>query len=211
MKTKVCNTCNTEKSLEEFSVNRRNKTDGRKGTCKVCNNEKEKLRSLTWSNNIEKVPDNNTSVVKVCRCCGIKAITQEDLKLFKPRPTRKYGFDSICIECEKTNRRYENLSEKSLNSIKARKYRERLKKYNLTENMYSALVQTAGNKCQICDVSFNKTRVCIDHCHLTGKVRGLLCDSCNTSIGKLGDTSSSVYKAYKYLHSFEVSNVGAGF
>jgi len=39
-------------------------------------------------------------------------------------------------------------------------------------------------------------RLDVDHCHETGLVRGLLCFKCNTAIGKLGDTASSVMNAY---------------
>lgn len=39
----------------------------------------------------------------------------------------------------------------------------------------------------------------IDHCHLTGKIRGVLCWDCNSAIGKLGDTIEGVRKALNYL------------
>jgi len=38
-----------------------------------------------------------------------------------------------------------------------------------------------------------------DHCHITGHFRGLLCNECNTSIGKLGDTIESIEKVLHYL------------
>ena len=43
----------------------------------------------------------------------------------------------------------------------------------------------------------------VDHCHDTGVVRGIICWSCNTAIGKLGDNAESVLKAYHYLRRFE--------
>jgi len=39
----------------------------------------------------------------------------------------------------------------------------------------------------------------VDHCHQTGKVRGILCHTCNQGLGKLGDTPESILKAYDYL------------
>lgn len=39
----------------------------------------------------------------------------------------------------------------------------------------------------------------VDHCHKTGKIRGLLCSKCNKAIGLLGDTLEGVQKAVKYL------------
>ena len=53
--------------------------------------------------------------------------------------------------------------------------------------------------CQMCDKDLSDTRVCIDHDHITGKVRGILCTSCNVGIGLLGDNIEGVEKALRYL------------
>lgn len=42
-------------------------------------------------------------------------------------------------------------------------------------------------------------RLAVDHCHSTGKIRGLLCHNCNTGLGKLGDSIESLTKALNYL------------
>jgi hypothetical protein len=42
-----------------------------------------------------------------------------------------------------------------------------------------------------------------DHCHITGKFRGWLCDNCNTGIGKLGDNKEGLQKALNYLLEWE--------
>jgi hypothetical protein len=39
----------------------------------------------------------------------------------------------------------------------------------------------------------------IDHCHDTGRVRGVLCQQCNTSLGKLGDSIDSIRSVLEYL------------
>lgn len=52
------------------------------------------------------------------------------------------------------------------------------------------------DSCMIC--TSNK-RIVIDHCHETGKVRGILCTNCNTVIAKLGDNKSGIQKALNYL------------
>ena len=46
-------------------------------------------------------------------------------------------------------------------------------------------------------------KMCIDHCHETGKVRGFLCNTCNSGIGFLGDKAHKVIKAAEYLKKFE--------
>lgn len=55
--------------------------------------------------------------------------------------------------------------------------------------------------CAICgDHQSNQARsMAVDHCHETGRVRGLLCMKCNTGIGKLGDSPELLRKAIAYL------------
>lgn len=56
------------------------------------------------------------------------------------------------------------------------------------------------HSCAICGES---EYICVDHCHDTGKVRGVLCRKHNAAIGALGDSSDQVEKALNYLKSFE--------
>jgi hypothetical protein len=82
---------------------------------------------------------------------------------------------------------------------KIREYKLR-KKYNITTEDYANLLKSQNGCCKICSSEPTKTRkLCVDHCHKTGKVRGLLCDSCNRGIGLLGDESKQLKIAYKYL------------
>lgn len=70
-------------------------------------------------------------------------------------------------------------------------------KYGLTLKNYNDLVKKQENKCKLCLKLTPKLH--IDHCHNTNKIRGLLCSSCNTSLGKLGDTVEKLQKAVDYL------------
>lgn len=45
--------------------------------------------------------------------------------------------------------------------------------------------------------------LCVDHDHVTGTVRGLLCNGCNHGIGKLGDNAEGVRRALAYLEAAE--------
>jgi hypothetical protein len=56
-------------------------------------------------------------------------------------------------------------------------------------------------KCHICDQVLEKD--CIDHDHITGKVRGILCPSCNMGIGLMKDDISVLQEAANYLRSYE--------
>lgn len=62
------------------------------------------------------------------------------------------------------------------------------KLYNIDLEDYNRMFTEQEGCCGICKrhQSEFKTALCVDHCHTTGKVRELLCDNCNTAIGKLG-------------------------
>jgi len=74
--------------------------------------------------------------------------------------------------------------------------------YGITTNDYNSMVVNQDDKCGICERQDKGTRRkywCVDHCHTTGRVRGLLCATCNKSLGQLGDTVESLQKAITYL------------
>lgn len=59
-----------------------------------------------------------------------------------------------------------------------------LKKYGLTLEQYEAMHNAQGGVCLICGKPNQNNRIlCVDHDHKTGKVRGLLCTSCNSKLG----------------------------
>lgn len=73
------------------------------------------------------------------------------------------------------------------------------RKYRLSLADFEALVLSQSNQCAICGKSFEHTKLVIDHCHKTGRVRGLLCDRCNVGIGRLFDDPIIVERALNYL------------
>lgn len=74
----------------------------------------------------------------------------------------------------------------------------RLKRYNISKEEYINLLNKQNNKCVICKKIPNK-KLGIDHCHKTGKIRGLLCNNCNSALGFLNDDMELVKNAYDYL------------
>lgn len=65
---------------------------------------------------------------------------------------------------------------------------------------YEVLLNAQGGVCKLCGSSPNTgRRLAVDHCHLTGEVRGLLCNGCNAAVGRLGDSADGLMKAYRYL------------
>jgi hypothetical protein len=74
--------------------------------------------------------------------------------------------------------------------------------YGMSLEEYDALFKEQDGKCAICGEhqgSLSK-RLGVDHCHETGKVRGLLCDKCNVSLGNFQDDVNLLGKAIEYLN-----------
>lgn len=74
---------------------------------------------------------------------------------------------------------------------------ERQKKLGITPDETQKLLEGQEGKCAICEDIMD--RPCLDHNHVTNKVRGLLCSSCNLGIGSLKDSPLIVEKALYYL------------
>jgi hypothetical protein len=75
--------------------------------------------------------------------------------------------------------------------------RTRLKhRYQLTFEQYQKLFEQQGGKCALCR---ERVAADVDHCHETGKVRGLLCRACNIGLGMFGDTIDGLFRAIEYL------------
>lgn len=84
--------------------------------------------------------------------------------------------------------------------IRKQRLMNRLKKEcNFSEEEYDKLVEVQAGCCAICGVEFGDGKVCVDHCHTTMKVRGLLCNECNTAIGFLQDNPQICMNAADYL------------
>jgi hypothetical protein len=67
---------------------------------------------------------------------------------------------------------------------------------------YDALLEAQGGTCALCDATTADLRgypLYVDHCHTTGRVRGLLCRLHNMAIATLGDSVESLHRAVCYL------------
>src|ERR1039457_1922838 len=76
--------------------------------------------------------------------------------------------------------------------------------YGVTPTQFQAMLLAQQNACAICHIPFSETHPigpCVDHCHKTQIVRGLLCRECNSGIGKLKDNPRLVLNALLYLTS----------
>src|SRR5262245_61146757 len=129
----------------------------------------------------------------------------------KYKESNKAYYDAHKEEINKRNSAYyqankETISEQARASRQARKHAndpslrsgELRRRYGLSPAEYDALLAEQGGACAICRKR-PKGRLCVDHCHLTGTVRGLLCRKCNTALGYLKDDQASLVAALAYL------------
>lgn len=86
-----------------------------------------------------------------------------------------------------------------------------LRSFGITLEQYNAMNEAQSGLCAICNRPpiTKASRLSVDHCHETGKIRGLLCTRCNTGIGMLGDSIQYVESALLYLvsHKNVLANV----
>lgn len=129
--------------------------------------------------------------------CG-RCKTVKPLSEFYVRRSRRNGVTSRCKACVA-----ELDAERAARPYNAQRSRELLlATYGLTEAEYSALLERQQGCCAICRSPANDKRLCVDHCHDTGVVRGLLCSPCNRAIGHLGDNAAGLRRALAYLEQF---------
>jgi len=158
-----------------------------------------------------------TSAFKKCERCGTKIPSRTHGRVRRfctPRcstlwwnayykSTRvKRGLNpKICVTCKK---KYKPTSSAQKRCIGCRHLLNG--QYNgFTETDYRKLYKKQKGKCALCDkpekiVQYGKRRsLGVDHNHKTGIVRGLLCRSCNSALGVLGDDVAGLRKALRYV------------
>ena len=85
-------------------------------------------------------------------------------------------------------------------------YLSKIRKYGLVEEDIRCMMDKQRGCCAVCDDSLYYPGIAryvtchIDHCHSTGKFRGLLCKQCNWGIGNLKDNIEILKNAIRYLN-----------
>ncbi len=85
---------------------------------------------------------------------------------------------------------------------KSRKY-AMLRKYGMTQEDADKMLADQGGVCAICHADNPQRKNSdwsIDHCHTTGRVRGILCTPCNTMLGNARDNKQTLANAIQYLN-----------
>lgn len=72
-------------------------------------------------------------------------------------------------------------------------------RFGITVEQYETMFLNQNGRCAICGREPDLQRLHVDHDHKTGRVRGLLCMTCNTALGKFSDDPELLRKAIEYL------------
>jgi hypothetical protein len=142
-------------------------------TCKQC----KQIKPLTDFYNEPRVKDGKQARCKVCH----------------GKVTEKYRKENLEI--------YRKASLKNWHSLDVKKKQERwIKRYGINAKDYKQMFDEQNGVCKICQKPcLSRQFLSVDHCHQTGKVRGLLCVKCNTALGMLDDNIQNLTSAIEYL------------
>lgn len=113
-------------------------------------------------------------------------------------PNRRYedGLQPYCRRCGATRQR-ESWARKS----SAARREANLKRYGLSIDDYDQMFTAQEGLCAVCDNKDEGRTLHVDHCHATGKVRGLLCHKCNGALGNAGDSIDRLTGLISYLQA----------
>jgi len=186
METQICTKCNIEQSITEFRKDQHNPT-GYHVHCRICYNlaQKEyraKNRDCvnTYANNYYK---ENAERIKAMR------------KL------KRQGKDTSEFHSKKSFDKDNYYNRGGWKKTRENSWRQR-GIIGMTYDIYEELLISQNNSCAICKKEHTDIKkLHIDHCHNTGKVRGLLCNNCNNGMGKLGDSIERLELVINYLKS----------
>ncbi len=131
--------------------------------------------------------------MKKCTKCGEQKLLSE----FNIRSDngKHLGSCKPCVKSYSKNNHLQNLNKRKNQKL------EKLYRISLAQKL--VMFDQQNGKCAICEEDFNNPRMAhVDHCHNTGKVRGLLCTKCNPGIGFFGDSIDKLKSAQEYLEKY---------
>lgn len=137
--------------------------------------------------------------MKLCTKCGLTKELEEFHRYKRTKDGRAYR----CILCDTVARKSYQSSQ--CPKRKREMARERLmrSRYGMELTDFDSMMEKCGGVCEICKgpptTYHGYKTLCVDHCHKTGKVRGLLCNKCNQTLGLMKESIENMESAIKYL------------
>lgn len=165
------------------------------------------MKPLSDTNSLDNIDSRSREIsvqTKICNKCG----EVKDLSEYHVNRRFSDGLNRTCKTCYAAHRKemYWSDPEKYRAKVRAGKHNApgnpykwaaRLKSaYGLSPWMWEWMFSSQGGKCAICQTAAAEV---VDHDHITGQVRGLLCHKCNRGLGHFGDDIEMTSRALEYL------------
>ena len=173
--------------------------------CKLAGaKHKSSIHAKKREESIEKEAEKESkSTQKTCTCCKKTKPVSEFYRKGIYQKTKKPRYRSHCKSCcslKAATKWTDNHEFRESRKNVGYKYSLR-KNYGITEADYMEMYLKQDGVCAICKKSskLKSSRLAVDHCHKTGKVRGLLCGQCNAGMGFLQDDIELLCRAIEYL------------
>ncbi|MFI9153359.1 endonuclease VII domain-containing protein [Streptomyces sp. NPDC053367] len=175
---KRCTGCKKSLPLTAFARDK-NRRDGLQVRCRECVAQYSAAHYRRRREAIGKPAREKVDVPpghKLCRTCGeVKPLSE-----WHRNATASDGLSTRCKACRAAQGRQGHLK----------------RQYGLTEAERDELVVSQGGVCCICSAAAPEH---VDHCHETGRVRGVLCFSCNAALGQFKDRPDVIRRAAAYV------------
>jgi len=149
---------------------------------------------------------------KICKTCK----EEKEINHFAYSKGNKDRLRYQCKECTNTyNKKYWSKNRETyIPQMRAAGYSfnprrvnyQLIRNYGITLEEYEKMFADQKGKCFICEkpeTHPDKKRLSVDHCHKTGKVRGLLCNKHNRIIGLMSDSTDELQRCIAYLEKFK--------
>jgi len=142
---------------------------------------------------------NSDDFLFTCSDCKITKPNKDFYKTKRKELKRGRFYTCYCKECRN------NYSRSKYNSSETRRLFLVNRNFGLDKEDYEDLYRKSNGSCAICNVKEEELsqRLSIDHNHITGQVRGLLCSKCNSGLGLLKDNIDILNNAIKYLEKYK--------
>ena len=187
---KTCSKCGEAKALSEFYKRNRSK-DGLEYRCIVC---KKKLNKAYRESN----RDRESARVRAYYAANRDARRRVQKAYADSHKEEAALRQKAWVEA---NREHHIAYHKAYHAGKSPRRHNYLKKrYGITQEDYDLMLENQSHGCKICGAPRGRSRLSVDHCHTTGKVRGLLCSPCNSGLGYFKDNPAVLASAIKYLN-----------
>ncbi|MFF8276350.1 endonuclease VII domain-containing protein [Streptomyces lateritius] len=182
-----CSRCGETKPHEAFASNRAMR-DGLQCYCRPCAAAHHQQRQKAVGKNVRPRVEAPHGY-QYCRRCG-------ETKPHVDWDRDKAASDGLSTRC------------KACRAIEGRAGHLK-RSYGITEAERDEMISSRMGICTICLAA---PAVHVDHCHETGRVRGVVCFNCNPAIGKLGDDPDTLRRAISYLegHAWKPTLVAPG-